>query len=164
MATNFLQATGGSSDGYFSSTVTLASTELVSLGSSVTVQATTVFTSSGSFGQAIWGEVAIVWGGAITPTAGAYVSGWFNRSLDGGTTFEKFPASAGSLGPARPPDFIIPLSTFAYANTNVAYASGLVRMPWSPAEIYIQNNAGAAFPSSATAYTSIILGPVAVQY
>ena len=164
MATNFLEATGGSSAGYFSSTVTLASTELVSLGSSVTVQGTTVFTSSGSFGQAIWGEVAIKFGGAITPAAGGYVAGWFNRSLDGGTTFEKFPASAGSLAPARTPDFVIPLSTFAYANTNVAYANGIIRMPWSPVEVYIQNNAGAAFPSSATAYTSIILGPVAVQY
>lgn len=164
MATNFLEATGGSTTGFFSSIVTLASTELVSLGSSVTIAGTTVFTSSGNFGQAIYGEVAIKMGGAVTPAVGALISGWFIRTMDGGTAFETPPATGGSIGPARPPDFIIPLSTFAYANTNIAYASGLVKMPWSPVKVYIQNNAGVALPSSATAYTSIFLAPVAVQY
>lgn len=164
MATNFLEATGGSSVGYFSTLVTLSSTELVSLGSSVTIAGTTVFTSSASFGQAVWGEVSIKFGGAITPATGGFISGWFVKSPDGGTTFETPPASAGSLGLARPPDFVIPLSSFAYANTNIAFASGLVKMPWSPNKVYIQNNAGAALPSSATAYTSIFLGPVAIQY
>jgi len=162
MATNFLEATGGSTAGYFSSVTTLISSELVSLGSSSLVTSASVFTSSGSFGQAIWGEVAVVWGGAITPTVGGFIAGWFSRSLDGGTTFETLGGTA--LSAARPPDFIIPLSTIAYANTNVTYASGIVKMPWSPCKILIQNNAGATLPSSATAYTAIKLGPVAVQY
>jgi len=162
MATNFLEATGGSTAGYFSSVTTLISSELVSLASSAVVTGGTVFTSSGSFGQAIWAEVAIVWGGAITPAAGGYIAGWFSRSLDGGTTYETLGGTA--LGAARAPDFTIPLSTIAYANTNVTYASGIVRMPWSPCKVFVQNNAGATLPSSATAYTAIKLGPVAVQY
>jgi len=162
MATNFLEATGGSTAGYFSAVTTLMSTEIVSLGSSLTAKGTTTFTSSGSFGQAIWGEVAVIWGGSITPVAGGYIAGWFLRSPDGGTTFETTPSSA--TPPARSPDFTIPLSTIAYANGNVVYGNGLVKMPWSPVQIEVQNNAGTAFPSSGTAYTSIKLGPVAVQY
>jgi hypothetical protein len=164
MPTNFLEATGGSTAGYFSAVVTLSSTELVSLGSSVTIAGTTVFTSSGNFGQSIWGEVAIKFGGAITPATGGFISGWFVRTPDGGTTFEQTTISASNTPMARPADFIIPLSSFAYANTNIAYGSGIVKMPWSPIKVFIQNNSGATFPSSATAYTSILLGPVAVQF
>jgi len=162
MATNFLEATGGSTAGYFSSVTTLISSELVSLGSSSLATSANVFTSSGSFGQAIYGEVGVVWGGSITPTVGSYISGWFLRSFDGGSTYETLGGTA--LGAARPPDFTIALSTIAYANGNVTYASGIVKMPWSPVKVLIQNNAGATFPSSATAYTAIKLGPVAVQY
>jgi hypothetical protein len=161
MATNFLEATAGSTIGYFSAVTTIISSELVSLASSGTVTSGSVFTSSASFGQAIWGEVFVKWGGAITPTLGGFISGWFLRSPDGGTTFEVTPTSI-PLG--RSPDFIVSLSTIAYANTNIAYASGIVRMPWSPSKIFVQNNTGATLPSSATAYTIIGLGPVAVQY
>jgi len=162
MATNFLEATGGSTAGYFSSVTTLISSELVSLASSLTTTSGSVFTSSGSFGQAIWGEVYIKWGGSVTPVVGGNISGWFLRTPDGGTTFETAPSSALSL--ARSPDFIIPLSTLAYASGNICYAGGLIKMPWSPSKIFIQNNVGATLPSSATAYTVIGLGPVAVQY
>lgn len=161
MATNFLEATGGSTAGYFSAVTTLASSELVSLGSSGTATSASVFTSSGSFGQAIWGEALVEWGGAITPAAGGFISGWFLRSPDGGTTFETAPAIAPL---PRPPDFIIPLSTLAYLSSNVAYASGIVKMPWSPSKLFIQNNSGATFPSSTLKYTVIQVGPVAVQY
>lgn len=162
MATNFLEATGGSTAGYFSTVTTLISSELVSLGSSLTATSASVLTSSGSFGQAIWGEAYVQFGGAITPTAGGFLAAWFLRSPDVGTTFETFPSSAGS--PGRPPDFIIPLSTIAYANGNVSYASGLVKMPWSPTKLFVQNSAGATLPSSTTALSKISLGPVAVQY
>lgn len=162
MATNFLEATGGSTAGYFSTVTTLVSSELVSLGSSLTATSASVFTSSGSFGQAIYGEVYVKWGGAITPTVGAFLSGWFLRSADGGTVFETAPSSA--LGMARSPDFIVPLSTLAYASSNVCYATGLVKMPWSPVKVFVQNSAGATLPSSASAYTVIGLAPVAVQY
>lgn len=162
MATNFLQATGGSTAGYFSAATTLISSELVSLGSSLTATSNSVFTSSGSFGQAIWGEVYVDWGGAITPAAGGLLAGWFLRSNDGGTTFETAPSSA--LGMGRSPDFIINLSTLAYASSNICYGTGLVKMPWSPAKVFIQNNTGATLPSSTSGYTVIGIGPVAVQY
>ena len=158
----FLQATGGSTAGYFATVTTLISSELVSLGSSLTATSASVFTSSASFGQAIWAEALVEWGGAITPAVGGFISGWFLRSPDGGTTFETAPSSA--LGVARAPDFVIPLSTLAYASSGVAYASGIVKMPWSPVKLFVQNNAGAAFPSSASKYTIIQVGPVAVQY
>jgi hypothetical protein len=161
MAANFLEATAGSTIGYFSAVTTIISSELVSLASSGTATSGSVFTSSASFGQAIWGEVLVKFGGAITPTVGGFIAGWFLRSPDGGTTFE---VTGTSVPQARSPDFTIPLSTLAYANTNVAYATGIVRMPWSPSKIFIQNNTGATLPSSATAYTLIQLGPVAVQY
>jgi hypothetical protein len=163
MATNFLQATGASTAGYFSPVTTIVSSEITSLGSSLTATSASIFTSSGSFGQAIWADVAFVTGGAgFTPAVGGFISGWFLRSLDGGTTFETVPSSAAA--PPRPPDFTIPLSTIAYANANVVYGSGLVKMPWSPCKIQVQNNAGATLPSSATSYNLIRVGPVAVQY
>lgn len=163
MATNFLQATGASTVGYFSAVTTLISSELVSLGSSLAVTSASIFTSSGNFGQAIWGEALVHWGGAITPATGAFISGWFLRSADGGTTFETV-VNSSTTGVPRGPDFIIPLSSFAYASSGVAYATGIVKMPWSPVKVMIENNAGVTFPSSATAYTLIQLGPVAVQY
>jgi len=163
MATNFLEATGGSTAGYFSATVTLMSTELVSLGSSLTAISASTFTSSGNFGQAIWGDVWVQFGGSFTGSAGSNIAGWFLRSPDGGTTFETQLSSAAPM--PRPPDFLIPISTKAYASTNICYGSGLVKMPWAPFKVYIQN-AGSSntLPSSATAYTTINLGPVAVQY
>jgi len=161
VATNFLQATGGSTTGYFVSAVTLISTEIVSLASSGTATSATIYTSSASFGQAIWGEAWVYWGGAITPAAGGFISCWFIRSGDGGTNFEVTPTSAPL---ARSPDFTIPLSTIAYASSNEGYATGIVKMPWAPSKLFVQNNAGTAFPSSATQYSKIVLGPVAVQY
>jgi hypothetical protein len=163
MATNFLEATAGSTIGYFSAVTTLITSEATSLASSVAITSGSIFTSSASFGQAIWGEAWVKWGGAITPATGGFITGWFLRSPDGGTTFETV-VNSSTTGVARPPDFIIPLSSFAYANTNIAYASGIIKMPFSPFKLMVENNTGATFPSSATAYTTIQLGPVAVQY
>jgi len=163
MATNFLEATGGSTAGYFSAVTTLMSSELVSLGSSLTAVSASTFTSSGSIGQAIWGEVAITLTASITPVAGAFIAGWFMRSLDGGTTFESTAGSSG-VGLGRPPDFIVPYSTAVYASSGVAYASGIVRMPWSPFKLFVQNEMTVTLGSSANGYSSVKVGPVAVQY
>lgn len=162
MATNFLEATNNSTIGYFSAVTTVISSEIVSLGSSLTATSGSIFTSSGNFGQSIWAEAYVKWGGAITPVAGGYLAGWFLRSPDGGTTFET--ATSSALSMARQADFVIPLSTIAYAANNVCYASGLIKMPWSPVKIFLQNGAGATLPASTTQYTVVALGPVAVQY
>jgi hypothetical protein len=163
MPTNFLYTTPGSSAGYIPATgpVTIISSELTSLASSGTATSAATYTSTGSFSQAIWSDVFVHWGGSITPTPGGYISGWFTRSPDGGGSFE----TTGSAIPMpRSPDFIIPLSTTGYVSSGVAFASGIVRMPFSPCKIFIQNNSGSTFPSSATAYTYIGLGPDAIQY
>src|SRR5882724_10484466 len=107
MATNFLEATGASTTGFFSAVTTLISSELVSLGSSLTAVSASIYTSSASFGSAIWGEAVYYTGSAISPTAGGNLAGWWLKSIDGGTTFESTVGSSG-LGLARPPDFIIP--------------------------------------------------------
>jgi len=169
MATNFLQATGASTAGYFSAVTTLISSELVALGTSSgtasTALSASTFTSSGSFGQAIWGEVELTLGTSSSAAfgTGAFVSGWFSRSIDGGTIFEST-SNSSNAGFPRPPDFVIPLTSFAYNSSSVIYASGLVKMPWSPCKVFIQNNTGLTFPASTNGYALIKLGPVAVQY
>lgn len=163
MATNFLEATGGSTAGYFSAVTTVISSELVSLGSSLTAVSASTFTSSGSFGQAIWGEVAFTATSSMTMTAGAFVAGWFLRSLDGGTVFESTSGSSG-LALGRSPDFIIPYSVAAYASSAVVFGSGLVKMPWSPFKVFVFNGMGATLPASTNGYSTIKIGPVAVQY
>lgn len=161
MATNFLQATGGSSLGFITSVVTLMSSELVSLASSGTATSATVFTSSGSFGQAIWGDGWIYAGGAFTPAAGGYIAGWWLKSFDGGTTFEKTVASTPM---PRGPDFVIPAFNSAYASSDTSNISGILKFPWPTAKLFVQNNLGVALPSSATQYTKIAVGPAAIQY
>jgi hypothetical protein len=164
MPTNFLQATGGSTVGYFSAVTTLISSEMVSIGSSLTMVSASTFTSSGSFGQAIWGEVYFYTSATFAPVAGGYLSGWFLRSPNGGTTFESTTGSSG-IAIGRAPDFTIPFSTVSYASSDVIGGSGLVRMPWSPSRVFIMNNSGATMPASnSTNYPAIKLGPVAVQY
>lgn len=165
MATNFLEATGASTAGYFSAVTTLISSEMVALGSSLTAVSATTFTSSGSFGQAIWGEVELTLATSSSAVfaSGAFVSGWFMRSIDGGTIFEST-VSSSAIGLPRSPDFIIPLSSIAYNSSSVVYGSGVVKMPWSPCKVFIQNNLGLTFPASTNGYPLIKLGPVAVQY
>lgn len=165
MATNFLEATGASTAGYFSAVTTLISSELVALGSSLTAVSASTFTSSGSFGQAIWGEVALTLATSSSAAfgSGAFVSGWFMRSVDGGTIFEST-TNSSAAGLPRPPDFVIPLSSFSYNSSSVIYGSGLVKMPWSPNKVFIQNSLGLTFPASTNGYATIKLGPVAVQY
>ena len=162
MPTNFLEATPGTSAGYLGSgPVTIISSELTGLVNGATATSAATYVNAANFSQALWADIFIRWGGAITPSAGGYVAGWFSRSPDGGGSFE---LTAATLSMPRSPDFIIPVSTTAYANTNVTFASGIVRLPFGPCRIYVQNNTGATFPSSASAYTYIGLGPDAVQY
>lgn len=163
MATNFLQATGGSTAGYFSAVTTLMSSELVSLGSSLTAVSASTFTSSGSVGQAIWGEVAVTLTASVTPIAGSFIMGWFLRSFDGGTVFESTSGSSG-VGIGRPPDFIVPYSTNAYNSSAVVFASGLTKMPWSPFKVFVFNAMGTTLSASTNGYPTVRVGPVAVQY
>jgi hypothetical protein len=160
VATNFLLAAG--TNGFLATPFNLQSTELNALanGSSAV---SSVGGTSGAFTQtntanAIWGEIAFTAGGAVTPTAGGYIAGWFLYSPDGGTTYE---TTASNTDLPRSPDFIIPLLASAYAANNIAQASGIVRLPWWSFKVFTVNHSGATLPATGNL---IKLGPVAIQY
>lgn len=158
MATNFLEYSGGT-NGFLTTPTSLVTTELNTLsnGNSATQSVAGNF-SQASFGSGIWGIADFVAGGAFTPTAGGYLAAWFLFSPDGGTTFEK---TVSNIDMPRPPDFTIPLTTAAYASSDVAQASGIIRLPWWTWKTFVVNHAGAALPATGNI---IKLASVAVQY
>lgn len=160
MATNFLEAAG--TNGFIATPFNLMSTELNALGNGSSATSS-VGGSSGTFTQtnyanAIWAEVYFVSGGAFTPASPNYIAGWFLFSPDGGSNFE---TTFSNTDMPRTPDFIIPLQTSAYANTNIAQASGLVRVPWWSNQVFVVSHAGASLPATGNL---IKAGPVAIQY
>ena len=165
MPTNFLWYQGGTPyNGLLTSaSVTIISTEMAGLTSSaVTVPSATTITSSYT-GQAIWGDLFLTLGTSIAaPVAGANVCGWFLTSPDGGTTFES--TSSWNPGPARPPDFLIPFSTLAYAAQAVAKTVGLVRLPALEFKVAVQNNLQVTFSTTNVANPTLKVAPFAMQY
>lgn len=159
--TNFLLATG--TNGFLATPFDLESTELNALTNGSTA-VSSVVNSTGIMSQtdtahAPQGAVWFASGGTFTPTAGGHLDGWFLRSSDGGTTFEKVVANNPL---PRAPDFVIPLFNAAYAVGELAFASGVVvLLPWESFKVLIQNNAGVTLPAT---LNHIKLGPVALQY
>ena len=165
MPSPFVQIPG--TNGFVVSPYDLQSTELNSLASG-SASTSSVAGTSGVYSQtnssgAIWGDIWFIAGGAVTPTAGGALVGWFLRSTNGGTTFESVTAtpSATVMALPRSPDFTIPLSNSAYASGNVAFASGPVLLPFESFKAVIQNLGGAALPASGNHVT---LGPVETGY
>ena len=116
MPTNFLHATG--TNGFIVTPFSLMTTELNSLANGNTV-VSSVGGTSGKFNQTNFGSAQIgrIWltlGGnfGATPAAGGNITGWWNFSTDGGTTFED---TNSNTAIPRPPDFIIPLVAAAYS-------------------------------------------------
>ena len=163
MPTNFLYYSGQTPyQGLLAPVVTLASTEMVSLGSSAVVVGATTFTSSYT-GQGIWGEIFLPFGTSVgAPPAGSNFCGWFLTSPDGGSTFES--TSQFNPGPARAPDFLIPLSTLAVAASAVFKTAGLVQVPALEFKVAVQNNIGQTFSTSNAANPTLKLAPIAMQY
>ena len=155
MATNFLLAAG--TNGFLATPFNLQSTELNALTNGSSATSSSAFTQTNT-ANAIWGEIAFTAGGAVTPTAGGYIAGWFLYSPDGGTTYE---TTASNTDLPRSPDFIIPLLASAYAANNIAQASGIVRLPWWSFKVFTVNHSGATLPATGNL---IKLGPVAIQY
>lgn len=156
--TDFLLDAG--TNGFIVSPFSLETTELNGLASAA-VAVSSVGGSSGvfsqaSFGNAIWGSVWFKSGGSFTPSAGGNLAGWWLKSPDGGTTFEKSTAA-----PPRTPDFIIPLNASAYSSGDLVFSSSLVRLPAPSCKVMIQNNAGVALPSTGNVVTA---GPIAMRY
>jgi hypothetical protein len=159
MPTNFLEAAGTS--GFIATPFNLMTTELNSLATANSTTssvggASGVFTQT-NFASCIWGIIELVLGGAVTPAAPAYLPGWFLFN-DGTNAYE---TTFSNTDLPRNPDFVIPLVTSAYANTNVAQSSGLVRLPWWSTKIFINSHIGATLPSSGN---KLICAPVAIQY
>lgn len=158
MPTNFLLATG-----FLVTPFDLQSSELNALGSGNTV-ASSAGGASGVYsqtdtGHAPQGSLWFASGGTFTPAAGAHLDGWFLRSSDGGTTFEKVVANTNL---PRAPDFVIPLFNAAYASGEISFAAGvIVQLPWESFKLLIQNNTGGALPATGN---HIKLGPLALQY
>lgn len=168
MATNFLWAAGSTTSGFNSGltspSITLLSTEMVSLGSSGTVTSAQsgvsgLFTSSNT-GQAIWGEIFVTLTTTATTVAGANVSGWFLTSPTSGTIIE----STATAAISRPPDFIVPTPVATLGSSTTYKAAGLVRIPALNFKVNIQNNLGITLPSSASGNPVVLLSPVAMQY
>lgn len=157
--TDFLYNPG--TNGFTSTPYNLLSSELNSLANN-TIVTSSVGGTSGVFsqtntGNAMLGAIYFVAGGAFTPTQGGYLLGWFSRSPDGGTNFEK---SLAAVGLARSPDFIIPLQVTAYATSDIAWCQDPeVRLPFESNKIILLNASGVTLPASGNL---IKLGPVGV--
>jgi hypothetical protein len=161
MPTNFLLAPG--TNGFIATPFNLLSTELNAIINNNSV-ISSIGGSSGIFSQtntvdAPQGSIWFSAGGAFTPSAGGHLDGWFLRSSDGGTTFEK---NVSNTAPPRPPDFVIPLFNSAYASGELAWSSGgVVLLPWESFKVLLFNASGATLPATGNI---IKLGPVALQY
>ena len=158
MVSQILQSPG--SHGFLATPVTVMTTELNALANNANIISSVggtsgVFTQT-SFGNAIWAEVEVIAGGAFTPTAGGYLCAWWLFS-EAGSTFEK-QVSATDL--PRAPDLIIPLFASAYASSDIAKGSGIVRLPAYDAKLYVANHCGVALASTGNI---IKIGPTGIQ-
>lgn len=152
---NQLWAAG--TNGFIATPYAVLTTELNSLANGNTALSS-VGGSSGVFSQsntasAVWARVSFYPGGAMTPTSGGYVAGWW-ICKDDDTNFQR---TASNVDQARAPDFLIPLLASAYAAGELAGA--FARLPAVLHKAFIRNVSGVAFPASGN---KIMVGPVAL--
>lgn len=158
--TDFLYDDGGG-DGYITSPFDLLSTELNSLANNNTA-VSSVGGSSGVFSQshtggAILADIWLYFGSTIAVGAGGTVYGWFLRSLDNGTTFEKVVTNSMLQ---RGPDFIIPFINTNYAVGEPALVSGApVIIPAGKFKTFVYSQLGVAMHSSGN---HLVIAPIAV--
>lgn len=158
-AKSLLWNTGTSNNGLAATLLTLQSTELNSLANAAVVLSS-VGGSSGKFtnantGAAIYGEVQLVLGAVGSAlSVGANIAGWFIKSVDGGSTFEK-----SSVAPPRAPDFVVPLPATTITAADQFFASGQVKIPAVQFKVLLQNNTGQVLAASAN---TVALAPVAM--
>lgn len=123
MAASFLWK-AGATDGFTVAPFNLLSSELNGKTTGQTalslVGGTAGVFSNANTGRVLMGPVTFVAGGSFTPSAGAYIEGWF---LDYGDNVaaEKF---VTNVGQARSPDFLIPLHASAYSAGQIALCNG----------------------------------------
>lgn len=130
----------------------LISGEASGVGSTDTLESSYYVGAQGSggilcqtdFNNAALADLVFIAGAAFTPTTGGSLLGWFLRSYDGGSTFEKV---VSNTAPPRAPEFIIPLYASAYAAGDRAYAPN-IDLPAEPFKTLIQNEAGVTMPAT----------------
>ena len=111
-----------------------------------------VFTQSDT-ASGVWGQVSFYAGGAVTPSSGGYLAGWWVTKDDN----SGYQLTVSNADQARAPDFRIPLLNTAYASGNLSGV--LVRLPAPDFKVLLRNVSGVALPSSGN---KIMVGPVAL--
>lgn len=167
MATNFLHALGSAgfttNSGYIVAPFNLiGSTELSGLANTSTALSSTGGTS-GVFNQVIFGQAqyALIYLTVVTAswigTAGGNITGWWLHGANSSSALEAFNATSG---PARSPDWIIPLPATA-AIGSTFFATGVPALPYDTVKVVVQNNSGATL---GVGNHTITVAPVADQY
>ena len=151
---NQLWATG--TNGFITTPFSVLTTELNSLANGNTALSS-VGGTSGVFTQSHrqrgMGQVSFYAGGAVTPSSGGYLAGWWITKDDN----SGYQLTASNADQARAPDFRIPLLNTAYASGNLSGV--LVRLPAPDFKVLLRNVSGVALPSSGN---KIMIGPVAL--
>jgi hypothetical protein len=148
-------------NGFIATPFNLMTTELNSVanGNSAlsSVGGTSGVFSQSNFDNEMLYEVYFVAGGSISSiAAGGNISGWWCKSTDGGTTFEK---TVSNTAFPRPPDLLIPLDA-SYSSSDIRF--GLIApCPWPSAKLFVINNSGQTLPSSGN---KILAAPVGWGY
>lgn len=147
--------------GFIATPFNLMTTELNALANGSTASSSVggssgVFTQS-NFTNAMLTEIVFTAGGAFTPSAGGTLNGWWLKSPDGGTTYEK---SNVTTALPRPPDFYIPLLPLAYTSSDISFGV-IAACPWPTAKVFVYNNSGTTLPATGNV---IRAGPVGWGY
>jgi len=167
MATTFLHYLGTAgfttNSGYIVAPFNmLGSTELSALANGSTAISSTGGTS-GVFNQVIFGQAqfALIWLTVVTASsigsAGGNIAGWWIHGANSSSTLEAFNATSG---PARPPDWLIPLPNTAAVGSTF-FATGVPALPYDTCKVLVQNNSGATLGAG---NHTITVAPVADQY
>lgn len=147
--------------GFIATPFNLMTTELNALANTnsalSSVGGTSGVFSQTNFVNGILYEVYFVAGGTISSiSAGGCLSGWWCKSTDGGTTFEK---TVSNTAFPRPPDLLIPLDA-SYSSSDIRFGI-IASAPWPACKLFVINNSGQSLASTGN---KIIAAPVGWGY
>lgn len=144
-------------NGFYTSSITLMTTELNALASGAgVISSVNGSSSNGKFSQtdstnAVRAKAFFKHGGTWTPAVGATLLFWLVESDDGGTTFEAHgaPASTTVAAMARPADITIAFDNVAFSSGQLSRNCGAdFKLPAGSYTVLCQNNAGQTMPST----------------
>jgi hypothetical protein len=137
------------------------STQLSAVTNGSCATSTVVVTQS-TFANALFVNLQFQSLGAFTPTAGGFMAIWWDRSIDGGSTYE-LPFTCSTTQPPfqRAPDAVIPFVASALANGNLVESTGLTLTYPGSAKAVVWQMTGA---TTSTNNHTITGSPFAVTY